>query len=352
MRRTHLESFLSSPVGPAFLEGFSILKPYDINNDILPEMLIDRLFSPEFFSRALGSPLKTHADRAQRKLETSVVQHMYHLWRDKNYFDISPRLCDKLIDTDLKDMDTFFLKTPFRSMYLSLPPGNGLHIHNEHTGEHELLGIYILLQDYGKPETVAIRTEDNKVDGVTKYLHILAAGEDKAKYDDALVFFHLMFWEGKISDSIERSKQFLSPDPELWPSVLEVFNFVTKVLLYLNCANVSIQKIAGFDIGGKLAGLKSSAKKRKLLQRYEKQSTEAHRLLDTMIDRSQYSGNQLSSKAPGGFLGPKPLERVRGHFKVQHFGIGCLEQKVIWIEPYIRGSDAEYFRDEKHYRLI
>lgn len=352
MRKTHLERFMGSPVGSAFLKGFSVMNPYDITKDIVPETAFETLFTPKFFADAMGGTIGFHSDRPQRKMETSVVQHMYHLWRDKNYFDISLRLCDKLMDTDLKDIDTFFLRTPFRSMYISLPYNNGMYIHNEQTGEHELKGIYVLFQDFGGPETIALRTLDNKVDGVLKYLHILAVGEEKAAYDDALVFFHLLFWEGKISDSIERSKKFLPSTPELWPSIQEIFSFVTKVLLYLNCSNVAIQRVAGIDIEGKLAGLKNKAKKRKFLQRYEKTSTEAHRLLDIVVNHTQASSNQMDSKASGELLGPKSLERVRGHFKVQHFGIGCLEQKVIWVEPYIRGSDAEYFRDEKHYRLI
>ena len=352
MRKTHLERVLSSPVGQAFSEGFRLAKHFDLDNYIVPETTFEKLFTPEFFAKAMGGTLSDHVDRHRRKLETSIVQHLYHLWRDKNYFDISPRLCDKLIDTDLKDIDTFFLRAPFRSMYISLPPGNGMVVNNDQTGDHDLEGIYVLFHDFGKPETVALRSLDNTVDGVLKYLHILAVGSEKSAYDDALVFFHLLFWEGKISDSIERSKTFLPSTPELWPSIQEIFGFVTKVLLYLNCANVSVQKIAGIDIEGKLSGLKNKAKKRKLLQRYEKTSTEAHQLLDIVVDHTRVSSNHIDSKSPGGVLGSKALERVRGHFKIQHFGTGCTEQKVIWVEPYIRGSDAEYFRDERRYRLV
>jgi hypothetical protein len=352
MRKTHLERFKESPVWTAFHEGFRIIKTIDRDKEFVPETLFDRVFTPEFVARAMGNPVHLHETRLQRKLDTSVAQHLYHLWADGNYFDISPRLCNKLLDTDLKDIDTYFLKTPFRSMYLSLPQGNGMYLHNDQTGKHEVKGIYVLFQDFGQPETIAFRTVGNKIEGVLKYLHILAVGEEVQEWDDTLVFFHLLFWEGKISESIEKSKALLPPDPTLWPSIEEIFGFVTKVLLYLNCANVSIQKVAGFDLDGKVAGLKNKTKKRKLQHRYEKLSTKPHNLLDIVVDHRSGVGAEPASKGSSGLLGPKALERVRGYFRMQHFGKGSLESKVIWIEPYIRGSDAEYFREERRYKLV
>jgi hypothetical protein len=341
--------FMGTFAWPVFKQAYEIIKEYDKSNAPVTEMIFDKMFSAEVMSKLLNVSLEARMEYPTRKLDTSVAQHLYHLWKDKNYFDITAGLCEKLKDTDLRDLDTFFLRAPYRSMYLSLPKGNRMMIPGEGTGLHEVMGIYLLMNDFGKPETIAIRTENNKVPGVTKYLHILACGEEKTEYNDALVFFHLLFWEGKLSDSIAKNKEILGQSGPLWPNIQEIFTFVTKVLIYLNCANVEIRQMAGFDIQKKLDGLKSAAKKRKVLQRYEKTSILPHKLLDTIVDHDQ--GGMGKTGTSGHSLGPMALEKVRGHFKAQRYGEGLFQSKVIWVEPYVRGDGAEFYRDEKRYVL-
>lgn len=349
MRKTHIEMFMETPVWPVFKQAYEAIKEFDKGETPVTEMLFDKMFSAEVMSKILDTPLETRLERPRRKLDTSVAQHLYHLWRDKNYFDITAELCEKLKDTDLRDLDTFFLRAPYRSMYLSLPKGNGMMIPGEGTGLHELMGIYLLMDDFGKPETVAIRTEDNKVPGVIKYLHILACGEEKSEYNDALVFFHLLFWEGKLSDSIAKNKGIMGESGPLWPNIQEIFTFITKVLIYLNCANVEIRQMAGFDLQKKLDGLRNTAKKRKVLQRYERTSVQPHKLLDIVVDHDQTGMAKTGSF--GHSLGPKALEKVRGHFKAQRYGVNLSQSKVIWVEPYVRGEGAEFYRDQKRYVL-
>ena len=349
MRKTHIEKFMDTPVWPVFKQTYEIIQEHDNKRSPISELLFDRMFSPEFIAKLTGTTLEKHILRPQRKLDTSIAQHIYHLWTDKNYFDVTAELCRKLGDTDLRDLDSFFIRTPYRSMYLSLPQGNGMMIPGEGSGLHELMGIYLLMDDFGGPQTVAIRTEDNKVDGVTKYLHILACGEEKEQFNDALVFFHLLFWEGKVSDSIERNKEILNHSGPLWPNIQEIFTFISKVLIYLNCANIEIRQMAGFDLQRKLDGLRNPAKKRKTLQKYDRISTQPHKLLDIIVDRDQAGIPKQGSH--GHSLGPKDLEKVRGHFKAQRYGEGLKESKVIWVKPYLRGEGAEFYRDEKRYVL-
>jgi hypothetical protein len=348
--KTHLEKVLESVAGPYFEEAFRWIRAVDSGLELVQEDLFDKMFNSQFFSKVTGTPVPTHETRLQRKLDLSVITQMYHLWRDKNYFDLSPRLCDKLLDTDLRDLDTFFLRTPYKSMYLSLPKGNGMHVHSDVTGAHELVGIYIMCNDLENPQDIGIKSTGGIVQGVTKYMHILACGEDKGT-EDSLVFFDLLFWEGKISDSIARNKIYLPNNPKLWPEIEEIFSFVVKVLLYLNCANISIQQMAGLNLESKLNGLKNPAKKRKLLKRYAKQSLREHKLLDIVVNHSQ-ERNQDPDHERESTGKSKNLERVRGHFKGQRFGKGYSESKVIWVEPYIRGSDACYFRDSRRYKVI
>lgn len=354
MRKTHIEKFLKSEAGKPLEDIFRMIQPYDPNSDsstgvgqIIEEELFNRLFQPDFLAKILGGTPAFHSLRSQRKLELSIIQQIYHAWQDRNIFELTLPLCKKLHATDFRDIDTFFLRAPARSMYISIPPGNGHYIKDSHTGYHELMGIYLLFQDFGEGQDVCIRDPENVEKGVTKYLQILACGEEKGPYNDSLVFFHLLFWKGKVSASIDRNRPILNPDQETWAYIQDIFELVSKILLYINCSNAVIEKIAGIDLNKKLDALKNPSKKRKLLKKFDRESVLPHKRLVITIDRTRDSS---SHEERTGSL-KKSLERVRGHFKVQRYGTGRSESKIIWIEPYVRGEGAESYREERRYKL-
>jgi len=351
MRITHFE-LLQMALGDKFkniLEYFEAIKIADEDLEHpLNEQLFDRIFPANLCSILFGTQNLDRSQRLQRKMDLSVLRQTYPLWRDRNYFDITPELCARLKDTELRDVDTFFLKTPNRSMYISLPKGNGLFITAPTSGLHEVEGVYLTLDDYEEPTDILVPRKKVILENSTKHLHMLVCGEIKDDSSDALMFFDLTFFEGKVSDSIERNKELLDC-PELWDRLLEIFNFITKVLLYTNCANVSIQRIAGLNIQEKLKNLKNVAKKRKLLQKYSRISPQAHKLLDVIITSNNGPSGQDSH--PTHSNGPKGLERVRPHFKTQKFGTARAQSKIIWINPYIRGEGAEFYRDKQVYKI-
>lgn len=344
MNKTHLETFIESPFGNVIEKLFPLCERYDKSHDeIIPELVFDTIISSELSDITFLPRYRPE----QKKFDLSLFQHIYYLWKDKNYFDISLALCNKLKETDLQDLDTFFLRTPYRSMYLSLPKGNGLYIPNDETGMHEAIGIYITFHDFKTQTQIKFGEQQKNIDGVTKFIRLMVAGEEKSKYNDAIIYFVLLFWEGKISDSIQKNHIHIDAK-DLWPHIKEVFEFVSKVLIYINCSNVVIKEIPGFDLDTAVNRLKNPTKKRKLLHRYEKISTQKHKLLDiiTINRNKEYisdSDNSISAK--------KGLERVRGHFKIQHFGINMSQKKIIWIEPYIRGEGAEEFKQHQ-YKVI
>jgi hypothetical protein len=354
MRKTHLEKFLQSPAGKPVEDILKLIAPYDPHEkdspgigQIVDEGLFDRVFRPEFLAQVMGGDVAFHTQRIQRKLETSIVQQIYHTWKDRNIFDLTLPLCQKLNATDFRDVDTFFLRAPFRSMYISMPKGNGHYVKDAITGLHELIGIYLLYQDYGDGRDTGIRDDKNVVKDVIKYIHVLACGEEKSLYNDSLVFFHLLFWKGKVSASIERNRPILQAGDEAWKYVQDLFQLVSKILLYINCSNAVIEQIAGIDVDKKLAALKNKSKKRKLLKKFDRESVLPHKKLVITIDRTNKTHSQGEKTASI----KKSLERVRGHFKVQRYGTDRSESKIIWIEPYIRGEGSEDYKDERRYRL-
>lgn len=351
MRTTHLESF-KAILGERFgyLEQYynEITKLDKDDKHPLPEDLFDRIFSPEQCSLLFGTPDLDRTTRLQRKMDLAVLREIYHLWRDKNYFDLSPELCSMLRDADLKDIDTFFLRTPYRSMYLSLPKGNGFMIPNRQSGLHEVEGIYITCDDYADPQNLILSQTTEKLEGVNRHIHMVICGEHKGVLGDAILFFDLVFFDGKVSDSIERNKNILNA-PDLWKHIVDIFNFVTKVLLYVNCSNVSILKVAGMDIEAKLRELRNPAKKRKLIQRYIKTSTQAHSYLDISISHDPDA--KESTKSGQHFSGPKSLEKVRAYFRTQRYGTELSQSKIILVQSYLRGEGTEFYKEKKNYKI-
>jgi hypothetical protein len=351
MRKTHLELF-KEILGDGFiyLEKFykeiSLLDTHDRHP--LHEQIFERIFPHDTCSVLFGTPDVDRSTRIQRKMDLAVIREIYHLWKDKNYFDLSPQLCSLLIDADLKDVDTFFLRATYRSLYLSLPKGTGLMIPNVQTGLHEVESIYITFDDYEEPQNIIVPNKGTILNNATKHVHMLICGEQKGMFGDAILFFDLIFFEGKISDSIDINKELLDR-PNTWDYIVEVFNFVTKVLLYINCANVSILKIAGMDIEKKLRELKNPAKKRKFLQKFTKISPQSHSYLDVTI-----SHDPDDTSKPGGphtFRGTKSLEKVRSHFKTQKFGPGRADSKIILVQSYVRGEGAEFFKQKRTFKV-
>jgi hypothetical protein len=347
MRITHYEMMKLIIGEQQFIrltELFQIIKDDQIN--AISKSYFDSLFSASFCSTIFGGSEHLRAIDKQRKMDLAVIYQFYHIWKDKVFFDITENLCSNLKETDLKDVDTFFLQTPYRSIYFSLPPKNGLMIPDSSKGLNEISGIYITLENFKEPINFTT-PKGNNFNGVTKMLHMVVCGEVDQKTGDSILFFDLFFFEGKINNSLEINKKYFD-NIALWDSILNTFNFILKLLIYINCTNNSIKKVAGLDIKAKIDNLKNPAKKRKLFNKYCKYTTHEHFLLDIII-KQQDTPN--SEHKPSLHLNKK-LEKIRAHFKIQHYDKDLSKSKVIWIESYIRGEGAEFYRQtNKTYKV-
>ena len=344
MRKTHFELLTSILDCNLLFERFEAVKVMDLDiNEPINEGIIDSVFPPEVCSKIVGNPFAERISREQRKMDMSVFSHTYHLWRDQNYFDITPELIERLMDTDLKDIDTFFLRTPYRSMYISLPLGNNLYIPNDISGKHEITGLYISFNDYDNPQNFLLPYHNKTIKGVTKVMHALVCGKAKLFEGDAVIYYDLLFKEGKVTESLEINKDILNS--KIWSSVVETFQLILKIILYINCSNNTIRDEAGFNLEAKLAGLKNPTKKRKAAKRFGDLSSKAHKVLDISIKDRNDSYNSVGTHRTSSIIST-PV-KVRGHFKGQRFGENLCNSKTIWIKPYIRGEGAEAYKDKK-----
>lgn len=351
MKLTHLEKITKLLGDKSYIlhEAFKAIKQKD--SDItspLDENIFEMMFEPTFFCNLFSTPNLDRSNRLQFKMDQAVMRHMYHLWRDKNYFDITPALVSKLKDTDFRDIDTFFLRVPYRSFYMSLPDNNGMKVRSDHNTLHNVQSIYVTMNDYSSPTTMVVPRKNMILSDISKQLHMLVCGEGDSIMDDTLMYFNLIFWEGKVSASLERNKELLDMT-DMWEEIIEVFNFVTKILLYMNCSNVAIREEVEVNIDKAVKNIKKEHKKRKARKKLSRLSAQKHKIFDVIINPDQ---NHKGSKNGGGHRKAKELEKVRGHFKVQRHGKGFSESKILWIKPYIRGEGSEHYKDKRTYKVI
>jgi hypothetical protein len=351
MRKTHLER-LEEILGEYYKKltiSYQKIEKYDIFSDKpVDEKIIEDIFSPEICTDIFGYTLEERSLRPQRKMDLAISKQTYHIWKDKKYFDISPLLVQKLKETSIKDINTYFVRSPYRSLYINLPKNNGLYISNKGI-QHEVNAIYLLLRNNDEPVSRYILRKNITVDNVTKEISIMFWGEEKGEQGDCIMFSDLLLTDGKISESLDLNVKIIE-NAALIPELFSLFKFIIKLLLYINCSNASIKNIAGFKLEKKLSDLKNPAKKRKLIKKYSRESLLSHDYIDIQIDhkdRTNGHNNIPTTKNKR----KKSLEYVRPHFKIQNYGIQNSKSKIIWIDPYTRGEGAENFRTKKIYRV-
>lgn len=333
MRLTHYERFIQS-FGHFFEDYFKQCERFDPGIHPISEQVICDVF-------ATGS----------RLLDLSLAIHLYHAWKDKNFYELTPNLCDILTRTELRDIDTSFIMLPERSMYLSLPPNNNLVVPCDQTGRlHKAAGIYLSFINFQQPTTIFLGKELRKTENVIKHLSIMVVGEEIGEHNDALIYFNLCFWHGKVSDSIERNvENTIGLNNELLPHIREAFNLVSKVLLYISCSNAVLRQVAGIDIDTILGRKKNKGKIRKQAKRLSRLSSFSHKQIDaTTISKRSIEQYNASVSTGRKVL----LESVSPHFKVQHFGPQNSQTKIIHIDGYERGELAGKVKSFKKKHII
>lgn len=351
MRITHLERLkqVLGQYSEILITNYLKIEKFDVDPNIpVDEKIIETFFTPEVCADTFGYSPEERSSRPQRKMDIAVTKQTYHVWKDQKYFDISLKLVKKLKETSIKDIDTYFVRAPCRSMYINLPKNNGLYISNNGI-EHEVNAIYLLLKDNDKPIKRGIKRKNIIIDNVTKEISLMFWGEEKGIYGDTIMFSDLLLTEGKVSKSLDLNIEILE-NPALMPELFSMFKFILKLLLYINCSNASIKKIAGFNLEEKLTNLKNSGKKRKLIKRYSSLSLLSHNYIDVLINHSHNTkGHENNSTTEN--KRKKSLEYVRPHFKIQNYGIKNSESKIIWIDPYTRGEGSENFQSKRRYKV-
>lgn len=282
--------------------------------------------------RNMGSP-------AQAVNYLNIYFHIYHMKQshEKIYY-VTPELCARLAQTSI-NVDSYFLKSPFREIYVQISPD--LFYINDISGvKVPVHGFYIHLRDF---------TEYKK-------LRVMACSlmepTPDIPFNDANFYFQLELRGGKLNDEVKRFiKNKIEPELGALQSYdlannidhLEEFTvFVFNVLLYITSRKPALSTLEPFNFNGKLQGLKSEKKKKKLLRRAERANT--HRII-VIGEGVQDKNNDMESIRQAGGVGKWKLKNkvhVSGHWKTQWYGSekkGTRHAEQIFIDDYVKGPD-------------
>ena len=286
----------------------------------------------------LSKQMHPKAQNTVRTLRTSLF-HACQFDRHKRVFRIEEGLTQRLLHTSVERVDSSFVKSPFQSIYISLPYNKELFIPDEDKAEYPVEGMYIWFQP--DMDTDSIHTDYEGKNSVKdllggastcNILKILAIGKDGAcEFDPALFYATFMLTPGDVFPQLAKAVERFSTTEHNKPYVESVFRFALNVLLYITAPDAELGDIlAKFEKAG--GDPKVAERKNKGLSKINQVSVGSSisimRGLERMYsDRKSLSRNSVSC--------PKWL--VRGHWRNQAHGEGRLLRKMAWIQPYEKG---------------
>ena len=250
-----------------------------------------------------------------------------------------------LLETGLNKVDSFFLRTPFKCIYLPIPetvkllnptgvPIDGIYVAVTDKSETKVSGLSNEFHSITEQEYLKCEEPRNLFIGVVSdfLLHRFDAR-------NSFYYWSLMFREGDLLEQVDkyldRYDRELSGKPDYNRNFLErIFSFVLNSLLYIN------YKGDDFEIVRPKSdeNVKSKKKKNKLANKTKIQSLMVgqdiiinpryKKEIDLSLANTNY---RIRGKYSGRWM-------VRGHMKTQRFGTKFSESKIIWVQPYEKGE--------------
>jgi hypothetical protein len=360
---THYEDLLADIKKNHKKDLLEVVRSKAKEKDLDPkeDYLDDRFFSEvvkEIFGFSEDMALRSPALANEFRSTRSLLQHMWEFSSKKKIYRLEEGITAKLLHTKIKKVDTHFIKSPHKSIFLSLPYNNDLMIPNMHTGLHKVKGIYVLVDDLDADhdiKVVAYPEDDPKLPATaalerlstenTKLVRILAIGEPKpqesflGEKDDATYFATFFLKPGDVFPQIESHiKKYLISTSGMNEEhyLRELYKFVLNSLLYITSGPADINLIrAKFASAGKAKG---KSKKKAIQSKNAGVSKIDQWSVGGSIRLSKGFQEAYQNSKPGKFTMNCPKWLVSGHWRNQAYGPEMSLRKVMWIEPYEKGQ--------------
>lgn len=296
----------------------------------------------------------------------NIATFSYLTWKmaGQKTYTIAPDLADALKATTLKKYPTDLLRAPSPSMYVEFPPGafefttysdsvtpsdtgyislpvEGAYILEDASPDGmRLWRVVVICQYYSRP---------SKAVHVNHYYIPLY---DNHPVDDCLADALAMMKGDKVCEvSIPGNEigkigvlggKHKSWDKKIVDSAEEIFRFLMNVVIYITHGDADETLVNSSSEYAKYRSrmLAAKGKKRESLKDHLKKMNNGTRVLlgkNYSIKRWDHA-DRAAGEATGRHITVRTL--VSGHWRNQPCGIGHLERKVIWIEPFWRGPEA------------
>lgn len=296
----------------------------------------------------------------------SMVFPLFHDGAGGTIFEFTNQICDSLYHTDIsEEVPCQFVRPPHPIVYFEFGDKNSqlpLIINNVETGEHQLQGVYIIERQVS---SILSRDRSNEIlgidpDGELRMLNLMFVGRAKSNMLDDATFHLTLFIQDDAMPVGEMIRRHMAhyTDQELVEVNAGLFGdkspsrnlhdhhlhslvmWLTKTLLYLNCADVRRElKPERSDMAKKIAALGP------------KKVAKAKRKMEGTYDRVMISTPASEPLFSGGGDGKRHVSAHfrRGHIRMQRHGEGRAQVKPVFIKPMLINSSALGTQKPKNY---
>jgi hypothetical protein len=304
------------------------------------DIFLENMYTKPVMDR-LKSYLPQGSYESEMKSLRSYIFHIYNFGKEKQIYRFQQGITQKLIDTDIRKVDGYFLRVPSKSIYLSIPYNTEIKIHNPHMGTFDVKGIYVYMEDIISNVYLdrLYTIEDN-----ARIIKFLAIGGNPTNFEKQINFYAtVVIKEGEdVFKTIKEhmSKYMMEGHQTNIPFVEALFKFVCNALLYINSSNPDINPVRAMYN-------RKAKTPREMAQDVSHSKINFKSVGNSItIDRS-YLNNP---KEGNNKYDIKTLHwTVRPHWRNQAHGKDRKDRKIIWIERFQKGTDLGAELNKKDY---
>jgi len=266
----------------------------------------------------------------------------------KKVFRPTPELIHMLVDTEINNINTYFVQCPFKCIYISIPkevklmnpfnlPVDGLYIAVFNKEEIHYDGFspdYREFENYeGSKNLVVCAISDT----------VLAHSDPR----ETMYYWNIALKEGDLFEQIKglldrydadyQNQKYKSVNKEYNRMFLEnIISFAINTLLYINSKEPNELKLER----PKQANIENKKNKAKIRAAFRKTQIPYYTIGQNItIDHSYKSVIKMYDRTEAGQRKLVGQWVVRGHWRNQAHGKRFSERKVIWIQPYVKGDE-------------
>lgn len=298
--------------------------------------------------------------------EKFAQQAYHHIWFErcgKHVYRPSDGIIQTLLHADIRKVQAKYFILPYDSVYISLPPL--FEVYNNITQKNQIVdGVFVTISPYSRgdlydsieciwtPQTrlqdsysivdgvremdfqICCRDKDNMFSGTECLRHVRLVVKDDDQMQDVLNF------------GFSISNQVYKDDPNGYSELEKVdkpiIRLVVNLMLYITCGSKEALSHVNNDFANKIidieknlmAGIKMDRKSKREYQRLTRKYREYSKLPYYLVGANVKIKGTITKRS---LMGISPHD-VTKHWKMQPYGPGRQQRKLILIDTYHRGG--------------